>query len=60
MINQYLGGANIGPWDVEELPEDIIDAFRGLVEQLGKYQKSEADIERKFAERRARHPSYRK
>lgn len=36
-VNLALGGPFVGPWDMQELPEDFIDTVRGLVERLPRY-----------------------
>ncbi len=33
-INQVMGGAAVMPWEVDELPEEWIDLFNGMVDEL--------------------------
>jgi len=33
-INQVVGGAAVMPWEVDELPEEWIDLFNGMVDEL--------------------------
>ncbi|MBS4061462.1 MAG: hypothetical protein KG029_13770 [Bacteroidetes bacterium] len=37
MINRQCGGAVVAPWDVDDLPNDWLDAFR-LLESDGQYR----------------------
>jgi len=53
-INQILGGAVIAPWEIDQMPDEIIDAvlavngMREVSEGLGK-------VENIFAEWRSKH-----
>lgn len=40
-INQYLGGAVVSPWDVGQLPDEVIDLFQALQVDLPQYQQIE-------------------
>jgi len=33
-INQVVGGAAVMPWEVDELPEEWLDLFSGMVDEL--------------------------
>lgn len=33
-INQVMGGAAVMPWEVDELPEEWLDLFSGMVDEL--------------------------
>lgn len=33
-INQVIGGAAVMPWEVDELPEEWLDLFTGMVDEL--------------------------
>lgn len=33
-INQVVGGAAVMPWEVDELPDEWMDAFTGMVDDL--------------------------
>ncbi len=53
-INQILGGAFVAPWEIDQMPDEIIDAIlavngmREVAEGLGK-------VENIFAEWRNKH-----
>lgn len=62
-INRVLGGALVGPWDVDQLDEATLDTFQAMDD----YKASAAlrvqhkqVIEGLFARHRQRHPTYRK
>lgn len=44
-VNEAAGGAVIAPWEVEELPEEWIDAARGLAVELPELRKGAAKVE---------------
>jgi hypothetical protein len=33
-INQVVGGAAVMPWEVDELPDEWMDAFAGIADDL--------------------------
>ena len=33
-INQVVGGAAVMPWEVDELPDEWLDVFVGMVDEL--------------------------
>lgn len=33
-VNQVVGGAAVMPWEVDELPEEWLDLFSGMVDEL--------------------------
>lgn len=49
-INQALGGAFVGPWDVDELPDEWLDAFRGLAVDLPGMREGKAKVEERLVE----------
>lgn len=57
-INGALGGPFVAPWEVDELPEDWIDAVLGLTDRLPKMQQGRRQVEKKLEELRKRHPNY--
>lgn len=58
-INLQCGGAVIAPWDVDQLDEEWIDVFRGLA-RLPDLRANYQAFDRRLAEIRSRHPTYRK
>lgn len=59
-INQALGGAFVAPWEVDQLDECLVDALRGLVEDLPEYKKNIQKVDDILTHWRNSHPSYRK
>lgn len=59
-INRALGGGVVAPWDLESLPEDILDALVAFVRDLPDLQRSFREAEEAFARWRAQHPTYRR
>ena len=55
IINLQCGGAVIAPWQVDELDETTLDAFRGLVHELPTYKRAAADTENRFEKFRRQH-----
>lgn len=60
LINLQCGGAVIAPWEIDQLDDEWIAVFTGLAEDLPRYRESHQAFERKLAEIRRRHPTYRK
>lgn len=60
IINQALGGPFIAPWEVDDLPNDFIDTVLALEMDLPEMRKRLQTVEAKFADWRAKHPTYRK
>lgn len=56
-INHVLGGAFVAPWDVNDLPDDVIDSILS-VEQIGTYQAGRQAVAANMAEWRNNHPGY--
>lgn len=56
-VNHYLG-VQIWPADVEDLPDDFIDAINGLIGKLPKYQAHEKEVDAIFEKWRNGHPTY--
>ena len=44
-INEELGGAFVGPWDVNELPQEWIDAIIGIRTTVPKMMEGKALVE---------------
>lgn len=40
MVNEMSGGAIVTPWDVDELPDDWLDAFSELQAVINQKQKA--------------------
>lgn len=59
-INQQSGGVVVAPWEVRDLPDDVLDVFQALAFDLPSMQQAHAAKEKAFADARERHPSYRK
>lgn len=59
VINQALGGALVGPWDIASLDETTIDAFMMLTHDLPAMRQGIDQIEAAKAAIRARHPALR-
>lgn len=53
-INRLLGGMVVSPWDVDDLPQDWIDAVLNLEENVV-LNRSWEKVEDKFAEFRRNH-----
>jgi len=54
------GGTVIGAWDVDDLPEEFVDACDALVNDLPKMKRGTAKIDAYMEKVRAEHPQYRK
>lgn len=48
-INQYLGGAVISPWEVDQLNDDWADTFNGLAFDLNDYRTGVQQVNDLFA-----------
>jgi hypothetical protein len=60
IINTAHGGTVIGSWEVDELPEEYVEACRALVFRLPGIQEGVRKLEEYMEERRKEHPQYRK
>ncbi len=60
VINQQSGGAVIAPWEVQDVPDEWLDVFKGLEQDLPEMQKVEQKKQSMFEAMRKNHPSYRK
>lgn len=56
-INQFLG-VQLWPAELEELPEEFIEAIHGLVDLLPTMQAGTRKVEDWLTKWRARHPTY--
>jgi hypothetical protein len=54
-INKAMGGAMIAPWELDELPEDWLDALMGMGTDLSNYRSGKAKVEEIFAKWRNKH-----
>ncbi|PKN93020.1 MAG: hypothetical protein CVU44_11350 [Chloroflexi bacterium HGW-Chloroflexi-6] len=59
-INQASGGAVIAPWDVQELPDDWLDAFRLFGTSLRDRMKVKQIIDKKKQDWLSKFKHYRK
>jgi len=59
-VNLAHGGTVISAWDIDELPEEFVDACEALVKDLPNIKKGTAKIDAHMAKVRAEHPQYRK
>jgi hypothetical protein len=59
LINLLSAGAVIAPWEVEQLDEEWVDVFRGIA-KLPERRASYMAFDRRLAEIRSKHPTYRK
>ena len=59
-VNMAHGGTVIGAWDVDDLPDEFVDACDALVNDLPKMKRGTAKIESYMEKVRAEHPQYRK
>lgn len=59
LINLQCGGAIVTPWDIGQLDETWIDVFKGL-SKLPSMRNSYQAFDKRLAQLRAQHPTYRK
>lgn len=59
-INRTLGGAFVGPWDVDDLDDGTIEAILSVGSDLETLRRAHRQIENAFERARKRHPTYRK
>lgn len=59
LINLMSGGTVIAPWEVDQLDEEWLNVFFGLLD-LPKRRESYQAFERRLIQRRNEHPNYRK
>ena len=59
LINLYSGGAVIAPWEVDQLDDEWLDVFLGLID-LPDRSKNYQAFDNRLVERRREHPTYRK
>lgn len=52
LVNRLMGGVMVTPWNVDELPNDWLDAFDALVWELPSMREGQAKINAKLAELR--------
>lgn len=54
-INQAAGGAVISPWEVNDLPDEWIDAAKGLTSELAELRAGTQQVEDRLARWREEH-----
>ena len=59
-INQFLGGALVGPWDVDTLDPNLIDVVMALANDLPGIQKGLGVTKNVIDRWKSEHPTYRK
>ena len=59
-VNLAHGGTVVSAWDVDDLPDEFIDACEALVNDLPNIKKGTAKVDAYMAKRRAEHLQYRK
>jgi hypothetical protein len=59
-VNQALGGALVGPWDIPQLDEATLTVLQAFVDDFPGIQSGQAKVEAHLAAWRAKHPTYRK
>ena len=59
-MNMAHGGTVISAWEVDDLPDEFIDACDALVNDLPGMKMGNAKIDAYMAKVRAEHPQYRK
>jgi len=59
-VNMAHGGTVISAWELDELPEEFVDACDALVNDLPNIKRGTAKIDAYMAKVRAEHPQYRK
>ena len=52
VVNRVMGGVMVTPWDIDQMPNDWLDAFDVLVWQLPDMRSAQAKINAKMAELR--------
>ena len=50
----------ISAWEVDELPDEFVDACQSIIEDLPSMKRGNAKIEEHMAKVRSEHPQYRK
>ena len=58
LINQSHGGAVVSVWDMDDLPQDWVDFFIGMNNDLSKIQARQDKIAQGFKDFEANHPQY--
>jgi len=59
-VNLAHGGTVVSAWEIDELPEEFVDACDALINDLPNMKKGVAKIDTYMAQARAKHPQYRK
>jgi len=59
-VNMAHGGTVISAWEVDNLPDEFVDACTAIVNDLPGMKKGTRKIEEYMAKVRAEHPQYRK
>ena len=59
IIDLQCGGMAVAPWEIDQLDEEWIDVFKGLME-LPRLRANYQAFDRQLADIRRKHPTYRK
>ena len=59
-MNLAHGGTVISAWEIDELPDEFVDACQSIIEDLPSMKRGNAKIEEHMAKVRSEHPQYRK
>lgn len=57
-VNMAHGGTVVSAWNVDDLPDEFIDACDALINDLPNMKKGTAKIDAYMAKVRAEHPQY--
>lgn len=57
-INQTVGGLLVAPWELDELPDEWLDAFMGMGSDLASFREGKAKVEDIFSKWRNAHKDY--
>lgn len=60
MANRLHGGPVVAAWEIDQLPDDWLDAIVATSVELPEYERGFAKVEKHKVAWRAKHPTYRK
>lgn len=55
LINMYSGGTVVRPWELDDLPDEWVDAYLGLTVHLPAMRARQERIDKKFSSWRKKH-----
>jgi hypothetical protein len=59
-VNQAAGGAFVAPWDVDQLPDEWLDAAQALTDELPRMRQGRSQAKATVDKWRENSPSYRR